>query len=243
MRLLVVEDEEHLAVGLKYNFQAEGFEVDTVGDGPAALKMMRDHPEAYDLVILDVMLPGMSGYDVCTEIRQFDVDVPILMLTARTLSEDRTRAFECGTDQYLAKPFDLRELLARVRNLTERRGRRSRPRPAEDHFEFSDARIDFRRLEALVGGKRKSLTPMEFRLLELFVRNEGVVLSRAAILDKVWGISPPPATRTVDNFVMRLRKHFEKDPAQPRYFTSVRGAGYRFVAGGEDSSSAATPDD
>lgn len=232
MRILIVEDEEHLATGLKFNFEAEGYDVSVATDGPSALKIFLEKAGAVDLIVLDLMLPGMSGYETCTALRAIDKEVPILVLSARSLSEDRTRAFECGTDQYLTKPFELRELLSRVKNLLERR---RLPRPAAQEndpnvHEFANARIDFRKYEVTVDNKPRKLTPFEMKLLELFVKNEGVVFSRAELLDKVWGISPAPATRTVDNFMMRLRKHFEVDPAQPRHFLSVRGAGYRFVS-------------
>ncbi|MFO0946695.1 MAG: response regulator transcription factor [Planctomycetota bacterium] len=232
MRILIVEDEEHLASGLKFNFEAEGYEVFVAPDGPSALKIFLEKQGTVDLVVLDLMLPGMSGYETCTALRAIDKEVPILVLSARSLSEDRTRAFECGTDQYLTKPFELRELLSRVKNLIERR---RLPRPAipekdSNIYEFANARIDFRKFEVTVNNQPRKLTPFEMKLLELFVKNEGVVFSRAELLEKVWGLSPAPATRTVDNFMMRLRKHFETDPTQPRHFLSVRGAGYRFVS-------------
>jgi DNA-binding response OmpR family regulator len=239
VRILIVEDEEHLAIGLKYNFEAEGYEVAVAGDGPSALRVFLEKPNGVDLVILDLMLPGMSGYETCTAMRAIDKEVPIVALSARSLSEDRTRAFECGVDQYITKPFDLRELLSRVRIMLER-GPSQRGAKEEETsvVEFGDARIDFRKYEVTVKNVPHKLTPIELKLLELLVRNEGVVFTRGEILEKVWGISPPPATRTVDNFMVRLRKHFEVDPAQPRHFLSVRGAGYRFVS----QSSLVSPD-
>lgn len=237
-RLLIVEDEKHLAFGLKFNFEAEGYLVELVGDGPAALSRFRDDKSAYDLVILDLMLPGMSGYDICSELRGISPDVPIIVLSARSLPEDRARAFDCGTDQYVTKPFDLRELLVRVRSLIDRRQRQPK-QPDEYVYRWDECSVDFRRHDVTVSGKRRKLTTMELKLLELFVRHAGQVLTRAEILERVWGLSPPPSTRTVDNFVMRLRKHFEQDAAAPRYFVSVRGAGYQFrPQGGEPA-----PDD
>lgn len=238
MRILIVEDEEHLAIGLKFNFEAEGYAVAVAGDGPSALKLFLEKPNAIDLVVLDLMLPGMSGYETCIALRAIDKDVPIVVLSARSLSEDRTRAFECGCDQYITKPFDLRELLSRVRIMLERRpedrAARAGAAPAPDSpsavFAFGASRVDFRKHEVTVNNVPHKLTPIELKLLELFVKNEGVVFSRSEILERVWGISPAPATRTVDNFLMRLRKHFESDPSQPRHFLSVRGAGYRFVS-------------
>lgn len=234
MRVLIVEDENHLAMGLKYNLEAEGYQVDVINNGPAALPRLLESPAAYDLMILDLMLPGMSGYEICSRAREANPDLPIVVLSARSLPEDKARAFDCGTDQYVTKPFDLNELLSRVRNLTERRRKGAGRPPVEDVYKFGDAQVDFRTYEVSVGRKRRRLTPMEMKLLELFIRHEGEVLGRAEIIERVWGISPPPATRTVDNFVMRLRKHFEKDPARPRHFLSIRGAGYRFVSKGED---------
>lgn len=230
MRMLIVEDEEHLALGLRFNFEAEGYQVDVAGDGKEALDLMASADPPIDLVILDLMLPGMSGYEICEQIRVHHLDLPIIVLSARTLSEDKTRAFDVGVDQYVTKPFHLPELLSRVRNLVKRR------RPAQravvegrDRLEFGSAKIDFKRFEAFMGDEPRRLTPMEMKLLQLFADNEGVVLSRKELLSKVWDMDPPPETRTVDNFVMRLRKHFESDPANPRHFQSVRGAGYRFV--------------
>jgi two-component system OmpR family response regulator len=228
--MLIVEDEEHLALGLRFNFEAEGYQVDVVNDGKEGLDLIASAHPPVDLVILDLMLPGMSGYEICEQIRLHDLDLPIIVLSARTLSEDKTRAFDVGVDQYVTKPFHLPELLSRVRNLVKRR------RPAQrtvveggDRLEFGLAKVDFKRFEAFMGDEPRRLTPMEMKLLQLFADNEGVVLSRKELLSKVWDMDPPPETRTVDNFVMRLRKHFEIDPANPRHFQSVRGAGYRFV--------------
>lgn len=234
MCILIVEDEEHLATGLRFNFEAEGYKVTVVGDGHSALSLLRDPAKNYRLVILDLMLPGLSGYDTCTQIRTFNRDIKILILSARSLSEDKTRGFDCGTDQYMTKPFELKELLSRVRNLLDRDRRPQSPVPAPstvpDIYEFAEAHIDFRKFEVTVGGETRLLTAMEMQLLRFFVENEGRVLSRAEILDKVWDIRPAPSTRTVDNFVMRLRRMFEEDPAAPRHFLSLRGAGYRFDA-------------
>lgn len=234
MRILIVEDEEHLAIGLKFNFEQEGYDVVAVNNGAAALRVFQDAETPFDVVILDLMLPGMSGYEICEQLRTISKDVGILVLSARTLSEDRTRAFDCGTDQYVTKPFELSELLSRVRNLAERRPR-APTASTENTYRFRNVCIDFRTFQATVGDQQYALTPIEMKLLRLFVRNEGTVLSRAAILEKVWGIRPAPATRTVDNFVMRLRKYFEIDPANPRHFLSVRGAGYRFLANPTDN--------
>lgn len=229
--ILVVEDEQHLAIGIKYNFQAEGYRVTTVGDGPSALKLFNEQPQEFDLVILDLMLPGMSGYAVCEALREAGHDVPILMLSARTLSEDRIRGFDAGTDQYMEKPFDLDELLNRVHHMLQRRSRQAGGgNNTPTTFEFGRARVNFQTFEASVAGQPLRLTNLEMKLLRYFVANEGKVVDRGELLEHVWGHTSMPTTRTVDNFILRLRKYFEEDPAQPRHFLSVRGAGYRFVA-------------
>lgn len=230
--ILVVEDEQHLAVGIKYNLEAEGYHVTVVGDGPTAVKLFTEDPHAFGLVILDLMLPGMSGYAVCESLRASGNEVPVLMLSARTLAEDRTRGFDAGADQYLMKPFDLDELISRVRNLLARAARRQgQPAPAAlSRYEFGDATVNFDAFEATVAGNPLRLTHMELKLLRYFIEHEDRVVGRDELLEHVWGFNAAPTTRTVDNFVMRLRKYFERDPARPRHFLSVRGAGYRFVA-------------
>jgi len=236
--ILVVEDEQHLALGIKYNLEAEGYSVSVAADGPSALKLIEDAPAEIDLVVLDLMLPGMSGYAVCESLREEGNDVPVLMLSARTLSEDRIRGFDVGADQYLQKPFDLGELLSRARSLLERRRPKREGRPAKDvgpEFAFGDAVVNFDTFEVHVAAKPLRLTHMELKLLRYFAEHAGIVLSRSELLENVWGTSTSPTTRTVDNFVMRLRKYFEKDPGVPRYFLSVRGAGYRFLSAGEEA--------
>jgi DNA-binding response OmpR family regulator len=250
--ILVVEDEQHLAIGIKYNLEAEGHLVTTVGDGPAALRIFEENPGSVDLVILDLMLPGMSGYAVCETLRQQGSDIPVLMLSARTLTEDRVRGFDVGTDVYLQKPFDLEELLSIVRNLLARRSRATAPieRANSDtavdrhgnteEFSFDDGRIvvNFDTFQVQVGGQSVRLTSLEMKLLRYFIEHEGSVVTRSELLEEVWGMSHSPTTRTVDNFIVNLRKYFEVDPSHPRHFLSVRGAGYRFVAVGEDQPSA-----
>ncbi len=230
--LLIVEDEEHLAIGMKYNFEAEGYEVTTVGDGPSALKLLDEQPGEFDLVILDLMLPGMSGYAVCETLRAAGNDIPIMMLSARTLAEDRTRGFDVGTDQYLHKPFDLEELLSRVRNLLARHRRpvaNQGGQPIGDTLEFGRARVNFDTFQVTVEDQPVKLTALEMKLLRYFAEHEGSVVTRAELLEHVWGFSRSPTTRTVDNFIVNLRKYFEQDPTNPIHFLSVRGAGYRFV--------------
>ncbi|MFM8706162.1 MAG: response regulator transcription factor, partial [Planctomycetia bacterium] len=235
--ILVVEDEEHLAIGIKYNLEAEGFTVTTVGDGQAAIAAVTGAGTAaapIDLVVLDIMLPGMSGYAVCEAIRAGAGDLPIVMLTARTLVEDRIRGFDAGTDVYLQKPFDLEELLSVVRNLLARRGRAARGRSEEEPaaaaaYRFGDAQVNFDTWEASFQGKPVKLTNLEMKLLRYLVEHEGVVVSREELLTKVWGMARPPATRTIDTFMLNLRKYFEEDPSKPVHLLSVRGMGYRFV--------------
>lgn len=238
MRILIVEDEEALALGLKFNFEQEGYEVLLAGDGPTALKLFEDTSAPVDLIILDLMLPGMSGYEICTAIRVVNKTVPILVLSARTLSEDRMHAFDCGTDQYITKPFVLPELLNRVRNLLERHktlltaAKTEVVEPATLlKYDFTHFRVEPQSFEVIVGDKRHSLTTQEMQLLKYFIEHEGEVLSRYQILDEVWDEHVDVTTRTIDNFVLRLRKMIEPDPARPRYILSVRGTGYRFVSG------------
>jgi two-component system OmpR family response regulator len=236
--ILVVEDEEHLATGIKYNLVAEGYRVTAVGDGPAALRILQDKADAVDLVILDLMLPGMSGYAVCEALRAFDMDTPVLILTARTLTEDRTRGFDAGANQYLTKPFDLDEFLSRVKNLLtfhnrqQRQERRTLGGPSV--FEFAGAKINFDTFEVTVGGEPARLTQLEMTLLRYFIENEGRVIPRRELLENVWGMPGTLNTRAPDQFIRRLRKTFEPDPAQPRHFLTIRDAGYRFVAKPEE---------
>ena len=232
-RILVVEDEEHLAIGIKFNLEAEGFTVSTVGDGQAALDMLAAADPPFDLVVLDLMLPGMSGYAVCESLRNAGNDVPVVMLTARTLVEDRIRGFDAGTDVYLQKPFDLDELISIVRNLLARRSRGPRPEPAAaahaNSCRFGRAEVNFDTWEASFRGKPVKLTNLEMKLLRYLVEHEGVVISREELLTRVWGLTRAPATRTIDTFRLNLRKSFEEDPSKPVHFLSVRGTGYRFV--------------
>ncbi len=234
MRVLIVEDELPIAEGLKFNFQQEGYSAQICGDGPSALAAMRGADGAFDLVVLDLMLPGMSGYEICKEIRAHDPHVPILVLSARSDSKDKAYAFDCGADQYVTKPFDLGEVLSRVRNLTSTRRRESSTEPlnnttAGEVFQFADVTVDCRRFEVLRGEQKHELTTMEMQLLRYFLLHDEMVLSRSQILRDVWSQSPEITTRTIDNFVMRLRKIIEPNPSRPQHILSVRGTGYRFV--------------
>lgn len=234
MRILIVEDEEALAQGLKFNVEQEGYDACVVGDGPSALKVFQQGGDPIDLVVLDLMLPGMSGYEICRRIREFDQEVPILVLSARTLTEDRTLAFDAGTDQYMAKPFALPELLSRIRNLTERRAQQrsaaAKNGKPGDVRRFGSVTVDFAGFRIAVGERTHNLTTLEMQLLRYFLEHEGVVLSRARLLEDVWKDDSAISSRTIDNFVMRLRKLIESDPSDPRHILSVRGTGYKFVS-------------
>jgi DNA-binding response OmpR family regulator len=233
--ILVVEDERHLAMGIKYNLEAEGYRVTTVGDGPAALKFIADAPGGVDLVILDLMLPGMSGYAVCEALRADENHMPVMILSARTLSEDRTRGFDVGADQYLTKPFDLDEFLSRVKSLLTLHGRRvGTVRAAAGplrSFAFGQARVDFETFEVTIRSETLRLTQLELKLLRYFIDNEGRVIPRRELLKNVWGLPGYLNTRAPDQFIRRLRKIFETDPSQPKHFLTIRDAGYRFLAG------------
>ena len=227
--ILVVEDEEHLAKGIKFNLEAEGYTVTRAPDGNVALDLLASEP-GVDLVILDLMLPGMSGYTVCETLRGNGNDMPVLMLSARTLAEDRTRGFDVGADQYLTKPFELDELLSRVNGLLSRYQQRAqRPRRSQS-FSFGHFQVDFERYQVAAEDQLHQLTPLEMKLLEYFVRNEGRVITRKELLEKVWGRSGQLNTRAPDQFIRRLRKIIEENPSEPRYLLTVRDAGYRFIS-------------
>jgi two-component system OmpR family response regulator len=228
--ILIVEDEQHLATGIRFNLVAEGYRVTVASDGPAALLALEEHPDI-ELIVLDLMLPGMSGYAVCEAVRAKDAGLPILILSARTLSEDRTRGFDVGANQYLTKPFDLDEFLSRIRNLLTYHSRVRQPVPARGRtIAFGDVRVDFDTFEVTVAGEPVRLTQLEMTLLRYFVEHEGRVIPRAELLERVWGVPSSVATRAPDQFIRRLRKTFEPDPSRPRHFLTIRDAGYRFLA-------------
>lgn len=232
MRILVVEDEDAIARGLRFNFEREGYQVDLTDNGPAALELYESAQPPIDLVVLDLMLPQMSGYEICRSLRRLDLDIPVLALTARTLSEDKIQAFDCGVDQYMTKPFSLPELLSRVRNLLDKRRRhldRRSIRPTEDIVRFSDVLVDFGRFELKHRDEVHPLTTREQELLRYFLENDGVVLSRARLQSEVWKDSAEISSRSIDNFVMRLRRMIENDPSSPKHLLSIRGTGYRFL--------------
>lgn len=240
--ILIVEDEQHLADGLRFNLEAEGYTVNTVGDGETALSLLVDENRRYDVLILDVMLPGKSGFAVASELRAADQFIPILMLTARGRPDDVLRGFESGADDYLPKPFDLSVLMARLKALLRRREWFHRdqtisgeaPRLEREkqmgEYGFDGRVIDFDNLELRTAGQTIRLTLMEMELLRYLITHKGKVVSRKAILEDVWGLNEETDTRAIDNFIVRLRKYIENDPAKPTRLLTVRGVGYRFVA-------------
>jgi DNA-binding response OmpR family regulator len=243
-RVLVVEDEAHLAQGLRFNLEAEGYAAEVVGDGEAATDRLLEKKENFDAVVLDIMLPGKDGFSVVSELRAARNYVPVLMLTARGRPEDVLKGFASGADDYLAKPFDLSILLARLQGLLRRsqwiRGgslpERDEPRVDASGvgdfgtFSFGGKTIDFGALELRSGDSTIHLTLMESELLRHLVRNDGKIVSRKQILEEVWGLHEDTDTRAIDNFVVRLRRYIEDDPGKPRHLLTVRGVGYRFLA-------------
>jgi DNA-binding response OmpR family regulator len=239
-RVLVVEDEAHLAQGLRFNLEAEGHSVQVTDKGEEALTLLLNDREGFDALILDVMLPGKDGFTVARELREAQNYIPLLMLTARTRPEDVLQGFESGADDYLAKPFDLAILLARVESLLRRKNwlrnsgaAKSEPAIAErespDIFQFDDRTVDFANLQLRGGGHVFQLTLMETELLRYLIRNSGRPVSRKAILQNVWNLHEDTDTRAIDNFIVRLRRYIEREPSQPRHLITVRGLGYQFV--------------
>ncbi|MEM6957802.1 MAG: response regulator transcription factor [Myxococcota bacterium] len=233
-RLLVVEDEAHLAKGLKLNLELEGYEVDVAPTARAAGELMLQ-AERYDAMVLDVMLPDVDGFELCSRLRRSGNFVPVIMLTARSSPDDRVRGLEAGADDYMVKPFSLDELLARVRSLLRRREweqTSTEGASGSPTLSFGRAEIDFDTHVVRVGEDERKLTQLELDLLRYFSANPERVLSRTELLERVWKLKNYNGSRTVDNFISRLRKHFEDDPAAPRFFVSVRGAGYKFMPEG-----------
>jgi DNA-binding response OmpR family regulator len=236
--VLIVEDEKHLADGLRFNLEAEGYTVETAPDGERALSLLLGERRRFDVVVLDVMLPGANGFDVAAELRRAGSFVPVLMLTARGRPEDVLRGFESGADDYLPKPFELSVLIARINGLLRRRDwlRLDReaaapPPPAgADTFAFAGKTIDFAALELRTSERAMRLTLMEAQLLRHLVARAGQVVSRKTLLEEVWGLHEDTDTRAIDNFIARLRKYIEDEPSRPRHLLTVRGVGYRFVA-------------
>ena len=233
--ILVVEDEQHLGVGIKYNLEAENYRVTLAEDGPTALRLVGATSQPFDMVILDLMLPGMSGYTVCESIRDSGLTLPILMLSARTLPEDRSRGFDVGANQYMNKPFELDELLSRVKNLLQISSRDSekpvikKKRESITKIGFGLIEVNFDTHEVHVDGKSVRMTPKELRLLRYFVENPDRVIPRTELLSEVWEVSGNLQTRAVDQFIARLRNIIEPDRGNPVHLLTIRDAGYRFV--------------
>jgi DNA-binding response OmpR family regulator len=228
-RVLIVEDEQHLAEGLRFNLEAEGFGADVVETGEAALeRLVRNGGPAYDLVVLDVMLPGKDGFSVVSELRAAKQFVPVLMLTARNRPEDVLKGFAAGADDYLPKPTELAILLARIGGLLRRTEWLRQAQ--QDHYAFAGKTIDFDTLELRVGDRTLPLTLMEANLLRYLIAHEGKAVSRKSMLEEVWGVREDTDTRAIDNFIVRLRRYIEREPARPKHLLTVRGVGYRFVA-------------
>jgi DNA-binding response OmpR family regulator len=253
-RVLVVEDEAHLAKGLRFNLEAEGHSVEVSGDGESALERLVARNEEFDVVVLDVMLPGKDGFAVVSTLRKVHNYVPVLILTARGRPEDVLQGFAAGADDYLPKPFQLPIFLARLQGLLRRsqwlvaeksatKGREGNgretsanpgaatgPAPDSEVFSFDGKTIDFDTLELRVNDNTIQLTLMEAKLLRHLIRSKGRTVSRKSILEDVWGLHEDTDTRAIDNFIVRLRRYIEKDPSKPKHLLTVRGVGYRFLA-------------
>jgi DNA-binding response OmpR family regulator len=245
-RILVVEDEQHLAEGLRFNLEAEGYQVEVTDTGEAALDTLAREPAGFDVVVLDVMLPGKDGFQVMSELRAAGQFIPTLMLTARGHPDDVLRGFAAGADDYLPKPFDLSILIARLRGLLRRRDwLQSAPAsassqapapeppnsPPDNVYVFAGKSVHFDLLELHVGDKVFPLTLMEVNLLRYLIEHEGKPVSRRSMLEDVWSLHEDTDTRAIDNFIVRLRRYVEDDPTKPKHLLTVRGVGYRFVAG------------
>jgi DNA-binding response OmpR family regulator len=236
-RILIVDDERHIADGLRFNLQAEGHEAVVADDGERALQLLLRDGEPFDVVILDVMLPGKDGFETAAELRAAGQYVPILMLTARGRPDDVLRGFEAGADDYLPKPFELAILLARIDGLLRRRRWNEQRASAEaeppaDTYAFAGRTIDFRAMEVQAGDRSFQLTQMESDLLRYLITHAGQPVSRGRILEDVWDLHESTDTRAIDNFVVRLRRYIEDRPAAPRFLVTVRGVGYKFVPDG-----------
>lgn len=236
-RVLIVEDEQHLADGLRFNLEAGGYQVEVAATGEAALEILTSKTPPVDVVVLDVMLPGKDGFTVMSEMREAGQFIPTLILTARGHPTDVLKGFAAGADDYLAKPFDLAILMARIRGLLRRhewlRASMSHSATAaepQDVFTFGEKSVHFDLLELHVGAEVFPLTLMEANLLRYLIRHEGKPVSRKAMLDEVWGLHEDTDTRAIDNFMVRLRRYLGDDPRRPRHLLTVRGVGYRFLA-------------
>lgn len=232
-RILVVEDESHIADGLRFNLEAEGHFVSVTENGEEALARLNSARVPFDLMVLDVMLPGKDGFAVARELRQKQNFIPVLMLTARGRPEDVLHGFEAGADDYLPKPFNLDILIARISGLLRRKKwmqSASEPAAATDEFSFAGKTVDFEKLQLRNGAQTFQLTLMEVELLRYLIRNSGRPVSRKQILEQVWNLKEDTDTRAIDNFIVRLRRYIEEEPSRPKHLLTVRGLGYQFVA-------------
>ena len=236
-RILVVEDERHLGDGLRFNFEAEGYQAEVVEPGEEALEVLSARPAGFDVMVLDVMLPGKDGFKVISELRAAGQFIPTLILTARGHADDVLQGFAAGADDYLTKPFDLAILSARIRGLLRRRewlhaspASDTAVAPVKDTFTFGENTVDFALSELRVRGQVFPLTLMETNLLRYLIQHEGDAVSRKKILEEVWGLHEDTDTRAIDNFIVRLRRYMREYPAHPRHLLTIRGVGYRFVA-------------
>lgn len=223
-KILIVEDEPDMRRGLEDNLQYEGYTTVSTGNGNEGLRLARK--DSYDLIILDLMLPGMDGLDLCRQLKREDNTTPIIMLTAKGSESDRVMGLEVGADDYITKPFSLRELLARIKAIL-RRTRHDKSRLSA--YEFDDFYVDFERYEATKGGEPIELSPREFEMLRLMAEHRGEIVSREMFLEEVWGYESLPSTRTVDNHIAKLRQKIEDDPEHPKHIVTVHRMGYKFV--------------
>jgi two-component system, OmpR family, alkaline phosphatase synthesis response regulator PhoP len=225
-KILLVEDEENLALGLEYNLTEEGYEVILARDGKQAIKFFDENN--FDLIVLDIMLPYFNGFEIAKHVREKHPQMPILMLTARTQVEDRVKGLEIGADDYLTKPFHLKELLLRIKGMLRRKNWYQKVVIDNPVYRFGINEINFENLKCVSGKKEFQLTSYEAMIMKYLIENKDKVVTRKELLENVWNMNPEVETRTVDNFIVRLRKHFEEDPSNPKYIVSVRSAGYMF---------------
>lgn len=227
-RILIIEDDASIALGLESALQEEGYETLLARTGPEGFRLGMKHQP--DLLILDIMLPGMSGFELCKRLREKGVKTPVIMLTSKVEENDKVLGLELGADDYVTKPFSLRELLARVKAhlRREEEGNNHHEDPPADKVQFGDVLVDLKRHEVYKNGELQVMTNREYKLLVYFLEHPGEVLTRNRLLDEIWGYNVYPTTRTIDNHILRLRKHIEPDPENPRYIKTVRGSGYLF---------------
>jgi len=231
-RILLVEDESHIAQGIIFNLERENFLITHVETGAAAMEAFNRQP--FDLVVLDLMLPDSHGFDLCRQMRKTQPQLPILMLTALGEEEDRVRGLKEGADDYLTKPFSLDEFLLRIRGMLRRSSWYQSSQVKTEDYRFGSNQVDLNNLTAVTAKGKIRITELEGRMLATFFSNEGETLTRSTLLTSIWGMVEDTETRTLDNFIVRLRKYFEENPANPKHFLTVRGRGYRFIRDPEE---------